>query len=247
MAYFSLGSFVGIFYEGAILIILILLMIESYRIYRVSRMKLTLDLLLGWIFVNFAVFFSWLAKIYLTTNAEDALGGDFLIQLIYKLKFSLGFVVIANLYFSTFFKTIFSEDGARPPIKITTIIRKVIELTIIIVVQIPTFITRDPQIALVMDSIAFFVTVFDSLFFIPAFTKAYQKSKIEAFGKKYFNISVMAFFMFAWEVMFLIDRITMAANISGLFGELGYTIFYFLAWACVIMAEILSIYGYVRK
>ena len=59
--YVSTGAYVGIFYEGTVLIIFMVLLISLYRIYRTTKLKMTLNIFVGFIFYAAAVFCSWLA------------------------------------------------------------------------------------------------------------------------------------------------------------------------------------------
>ena len=245
--YESTGAFVGIYFEGMILIIMAILLIDLYRIYRVSKVRMTFDLFLGFIMYWIAVFFSWIAKWYLWQHAESALEGPLWLQLIYKFKFTMVFAILANYYLSIFFKTIYSDSGARPPRNNVTIIRKIIFITIILVSHIPAYLTRSAEIAYITDAIGFLLMLIDMIFYVPNSIKSFKSSRNMDFGKKYFYIGLMAFFAFNMALMFLCDRITMVLGIPGPFGELGYTGFYFAAWSSTIGALVFAIYGFVRR
>jgi hypothetical protein len=245
--YESTGAFVGIFFEGAILLIILFLVVDLYRIYRQSKVKMTFDLFIGFVMYWIALFFSWIAKWYLWQHSESALEGPFWLQLIYKFKITMVFAILANYYIIVFFKTIFSETGTRPPINKITIIRKTIFITIIIVSHIPAYLTRSAEIAYTTDAISFLLLLIDMFFLIPNGIKSFKSSRNMDFGRKYFYIGLMAFFAFNMVIMFLIDRITMLLGIPGPFGELGYTVFYFAGWSSVAISVIFAIYGFVRK
>ena len=244
--YVSYGSYVGIYYEGALMILMILLLINLFRIYNVSKLRMTLDVFLGFLFYLFGLFFAWLGKIYLWHHMESALEGPYLLQLIYKFKFSSACVVIGNYFLLRFFRAIFNKDYSKKRQMILLTI-KTIEVSIILLIHIPAFLARSTEIAYTSDAIAFLIMFLDSLFVIPYGTKAFKSVKKEAFGKKYINIGIMAFCLLNMCIMFLLDRITMLMGMMGPFGEPGYTVFYFTAWGSAIAATVFAIYGFVRK
>ena len=245
--YESVGSYVGIYFEGAVLIIMAILLIDLYRIYRVSKVKMTFDLLIGFLFYWIAVFFSWIAKWYLWQHSESALEGPLWLQLIYKFKFTMALCVLGNYYISMFFKTIFSKSGMRPDRNYITVIRKIVFITVILVSHIPAYLTRSAEIAYITDAIGFLIMLIDMTFLIPNGIKSFKSSRVMDFGKKYFYIGLTAFLEFNMAIMFLLDRITMVLGIPGPFGELGYTGFYFAAWGTVIVGIVFAIYGFVRR
>ena len=57
--YESTGAYVGIYFEAVILVIGIILILELYRIYRISKLSMTRDLLIGFTFTVLAIFFSF--------------------------------------------------------------------------------------------------------------------------------------------------------------------------------------------
>lgn len=208
---------------------------------------MTLNLFLGYLCFTIAIFFSWLAKFYLWQHAEDALEGPYLLQLIYKFKFSMMFVIIADYFMYFFFGIIFNENLVPPERSKKLIIIKIAEISIIALSHLPAFILNSAELALTTDAIGFFIMILDMFIYVPMGIKAFKSSKIKAFGKKYTYIGIMCLFMFNTAVMFLLDRVTMILEIPGPFGELGYTIFYFLGWSSVIVAMIFAMFGFVRK
>lgn len=244
--YVSYGSYVGIFYEGFIMIVLMILLISLYRIYRVSKLRITLDLFLGFLLYLFGIFFAWLGKIYLWRHMESALEGPYLLQLIYKFKFSGACVVIGNFFILRFFMELFDVNLTKKK-QIILIIIKVIEVFIILTIHIPAYLERSSDIAYNTDAIAFLMMCVDSLFAIPFGIKSFKSVRKEAFGKKYMHFGIMAFLLVNMCLMFVLDRITMIMGMNGPFGEPGYTPFYFAGWASSIAATIFAIYGSVLK
>ena len=244
--YVSYGSYVGIYYEGFIMIVLMILLINLYRIYRVSKLRITLDLFLGFLFYLFGIFFAWLGKIYLWRHLESALEGPYLLQLIYKFKFSNACVVVGNLFLLRFFMSLFNMNFIKKK-QIILVIIKVIEVIIILTIHMPAYLERSSDIAYTTDAIAFLMMCLDSLFSIPFGIKSFRSIHKEAFGKKYLHFGLMAFLLVNMCLMFVLDRITMIMGMNGPFGEPGYTPFYFAAWASSIAATIFAIYGSVLK
>ena len=245
--YESTGAFVGIYFEAVILVIGVILILNLYRIYRISKLSMTRDLLIGFSIIVLAIFFSWIGKWYLWQHDENALEGPYWLQLIYKFKMSLAMVVLGNYFVLMFFRTIFSKDYSRPAKSYFIIAWKIIAITVILICHIPAYLTRSTDIAYITDSIGFFITVADMAFLVPYGIKSFKSAKDKDFGKKYNNIGFMAFWYFNVFVMFFIDRITMVLGIIGPFGELGYTPFYFAAWISAIVGYVFAIYGFVKK
>ena len=131
------GAYVGIWYEGIVIIICILLLIDLYRIYRITKLKLSLYLIQAFIFVLVSVFFTWLGKFWLWKHVVTDYSGPYWLQLIYTFKISIACVIVANFFMSMFFKEIFSKDDIPPPKRKITIIRKIIEITIVLTCHIP--------------------------------------------------------------------------------------------------------------
>ncbi|MHA1732486.1 MAG: hypothetical protein ACTSU5_11115 [Promethearchaeota archaeon] len=245
--YESVGSHVGIYYEGLVLGIMLVLLAFLLRIYFKSRVPMTKNLWLGYLFYTIAIFFSWWAKWWLWKHAESALEGPYFLQLVYKFKFSMVAVILGNYYLANFFGTILSEKFVPPKPSRKKQVRKAVEVAFILVSHVPAYIARDSELALTTDALGFLVMILDLLFFIPAAVKAFKASRQMAFGKTYLSVGFMCAFMFNTAVMFLLDRVTMMMNIPGPFGELGYTFFYFAAWSSVIVALLFAIFGFVLK
>ena len=244
--YVSNGAFVGIFYELFVLISLALLIANVYRIYYITKLKITLNLFVGFFFYALAIFFSWIAKIYLWKHMESALEGPYWLQLIYKFKISLACVVVANFFILQFFKTIFNKHFTKE-LQIIVIIVKIIEIVVILIIHIPAYLVRSSEIAYTTDTIAFLIICLDMLFCIPFGIKSFRSVHKEAFGKKYLHFGLMAFFLVNIFIMFAIDRLTMMLGMMGPFGEPGYTPFYFAAWMSAIASIIFAIYGIILK
>jgi hypothetical protein len=247
VGYESAGAYVGIYFEAVILLIGITLILELYRIYRISKLSMTRDLLIGFTFVVAGIFFSWIAKFYLWQHDENALEGPYWLQLIYKFKMSLIMLIIGNYFVLMFFRTIFSSDYKRPSKSFFIIVWKIVAITILLTVHIPAYLTKSTDIAYITDSIGFFIVVADMLYLVYYGIKSFKSARNIDFGKKYNNIGLMGLFFFNVLVMFFIDRVTMALGIPGPFGGLGYTPFYFAAWISAIISYIFAIYGFVRK
>lgn len=244
----SLGSFVGIFYEGVIIIGMVIVLIDLFRIYRVSKLSLTRDLLFAFVFITIGIIFSWIAKLWLWHHEITDFSYNYFLQLIYTFKLSIANAVIGMYFLKMFFNTLYSEEESRPTGNYKLIFLKVVELTIIFICQIPVVLFKSPSIAFLSDTIAFLILLLDMLFLIPYAIKSFRMGKEDQmFGRKFFYIGLMAFLTFNMTIMFILDRITMLLGIRGTFNELGYSVFYFVAWTSVLFAVISAVYGFIKR
>ena len=145
------------------------------------------------------------------------------------------------------FGIIYNKNLVPPERSNKLIIIKTAEISFILLSHIPAYLARDSELALMTDAIGFFIMIIDMAIFIPYGEKAFKNAKEKAFGKIYIYIGIMCFFMFNTAIMFLLDRVTMVLEIPGPFGELGYTVFYFLGWTSVIVAMIFAMFGFIQK
>ncbi|TFF97286.1 MAG: hypothetical protein EU547_04740 [Promethearchaeota archaeon] len=244
----SLGSFVGIFYEGIIIIGMIIILIDLYRIYRVSKLSLTKNLLLSFIFLTLGIFFSWLAKWWLWMHGVSNYFGGYGLQLISTFKMSIACAIIGMYFLKLFFNSLFSTGNERSSGNNLLIIRKLIEVSIVLTVHIPAFLLNSPELGFISDAIAFFILLLDMTFLIPNALKSFRMGKKDKiFGKKFISIGLTAIFIFNMAIMFLLDRVTMFLQIKGTFNELGYTVFYFAAWTSVLISLIFAVYGFIKR
>jgi hypothetical protein len=244
----SLGSFVGIFFEAIIIIGMIIILIDLYRIYRVSKLSLTKQLLLTFIFLTLGIFFSWLAKWWLWKHGVSNYSGGYFIQLISTFKMSIVCAIMGMYFLKLFFTNLFVTDGVEASKNPLFIIRKVVEIIAVLTVHIPAFLLNSPEIGFISDAIAFFILFLDMVFLVPTALRSIKKGKEDQmFGKKFIYIGLTALFIFNMAIMFLLDRITMFLQIKGTFNELGYTIFYFTAWTSVLISLIFAVYGFIKR
>jgi hypothetical protein len=244
----SLGSFVGIFYEGIIIIGMVIVLIDLFRIYRVSKLSLTRDLLFAFIFITIGILFSWIGKLWLWHHRITEFSYNYFLQLIYTFKLSIANAIIAMYFLKMFFTTLYSENESRPKNNYRLILRKGVELSIIFICQIPVVILRSPFIAFLSDTIAFLILLLDMMFLIPSAIESFRMGrKDQMFGRKFYYIGLMPSLTFNMAIMFLLDRITMLLGIKGTFNELGYSVFYFAAWTSVLFALISAVYGFIKR
>ena len=156
------------------------------------------------------------------------------------------FFIVGNFFILSFFRS-FSGKETTNLWKKVLIIRKIIEITIIMTIHIPAYLARSSKIAQTTNAIAFLIIFLDSLFTIPYGIKSFRGAKNEVFGKKYFSIGVMAFCLFGYCILIFFDRLTMVLGIPGPFGEPGYSVFYFAGWMSAIVGLIFAIKGSVLK
>ncbi len=245
--YISLGSFVGSFYEGIIIIMLIVILIDLYRIYRVSKLTLTRDLLLAFSFITIGILFSWIAKWWLWHHRVTDYSYNYFLQLVYTFKLSITNAVMGMYFLKVFFDTLYSEDASRPEGNYKVIGLKIIEVAIILICQIPVVIYKTPIVGFLSDTIAFLILFLDMMFLIPRALESFRNAKSQSFGRKYMYIGLMAMLIFSFSILFLLDRITMLLGITFTFGELGYSVFYFAGWASSLFALIAAVYGFIKR
>lgn len=241
-----IGHLIGFYFEGAVLGFGLILLFYLIRIYRISQNKLTYLLIFGYAFYFTGIFFSWMAKILLYLYQPIEFTDPFLIQMITRFRMSMIFIIIGNYSFLGFFKKLFMEK-LGDNYKRNLIIRKSIEITLLFVLSIPAIITQSETVALIGDVLAFLIALLDTLFFLPYSIRSIQKAKSnESFRKQFYNISLMALFIFNVMVMVLLDRVAMIVGILGTIDG-RYSVFYYAIWTSSIISIIFSIRAYVLK
>ena len=235
--------FVGMIYEGIIIIITGILVAVVLAKYVKNRNTLILLLFLMVLNYFIAIMFSWLSKVHkfyqvfdyiLDINpASDPLTPlSWIILRISDFRMSFLFISIATII-SYFFKIkIFGEKPRRPAILIYGLLTIVYSL----------FIHQQGQISL--DVIAFLlVFILMGIVYISFMRNAirsYRNSNMGNYKKAFAWLAIMSLSFVLILFNFLIDRIFI------FMGSFGFTLFYYLGWIFVIIGDLGAYFGYIH-
>ena len=237
--------FIGVIYEGIILLIALLLVTISLINHIKVRNKLSLLLFLIVLSYSCSIFFSWVSKIlnafsnidYLIYNdvADPNTPISWILLRITDFRISYAFL-IATIYLSKLFKgKIFEEEINK--------INKFIFIGFAIFNLIFSLFIFQKGNVLFDVLTFFFVFIFMTMVYIPFLLralKAFKSTDHPGFRKSFLYLSIMSLSYISVLLCLLIDRIFI------LFGHFGFTIFYFLSWAFVIIGILSSYFGYLR-
>lgn len=237
--------FIGVIYEGIILLIALSLVTISLINHIKVRNKLSLLLFLIVLSYSCSIFFSWVSKIlnafsnidYLIYNyvADPNTPISWILLRITDFRISYAFL-IATIYLSKLFKgKIFEEEINK--------INKYIFIGFAIFNLIFSLFIFQKGNVLFDVLTFFFVFIFMTMVYIPFLLraiKAFKSTDHPGFRKAFLALSIMSLSYISVLLCLLIDRIFI------LFGHFGFTIFYFLSWAFVIIGILSTYYGYLR-
>lgn len=237
--------FIGVIYEGIILLIALSLVTISLINHIKVRNKLSLLLFLIVLSYSCSIFFSWVSKIlnafsnidYLIYNdvADPNTPISWILLRITDFRISYAFL-IATIFLSKLFKgKIFEEEINK--------INKYIFIGFAIFNLIFSLFIFQKGNVLFDVLTFFFVFIFMTMVYIPFLLraiKAFKSTDHPGFRKSFLYLSIMSLSYISVLLCLLIDRIFI------LFGHFGFTIFYFLSWAFVIIGILSTYYGYLR-
>jgi len=237
--------FIGVIYEGIILLIALSLVTISLINHIKVRNILSLLLFLIVLSYSCSIFFSWVSKIlnafsnidYLIYNdvADPNTPISWILLRITDFRISYAFL-IATIFLSKLFKgKIFEEEFNK--------INKFIFIGFAIFnLFFSLFIFQKGNV--LFDVLTFFfVFIFMTMVYIPFLLrtiKAFKATDHPGFRKSFLYLSIMSLSYISVLLCLLIDRIFI------LFGHFGFTIFYFLSWAFVIIGILSTYFGYLR-
>jgi len=238
--------FVGMVFESFIIVIAIILLILVLKKYIELKSQLTLYLFFIFLNVFLAIFFSWLSKIIVLTTDIKYVYNDpnarypnnpiyWILLRIVDFRIALDFLALAAI-FSYIFKVKVFEERFNRAHKI--IIFGYTSFTIFY----STFIYERGNTLLDAFNF-FFMFLLVAIIYIPFTMRAIisYKDSIDPFiKKKILSLMVMSLSFIVVLLNFLIDRILV------LMGSPHFTIFYFLAWVCVIIGIIFAYIGYIK-
>ncbi|TXT53435.1 MAG: membrane protein of unknown function [Promethearchaeota archaeon] len=233
-------NFIGMIFESFIIIIAVILLILIMQRYYEKRHELTLYLFS--IFLNYviAILFSWLSKIMVVAQIFNILDPTSLLGwFLYRIKdFRLSeFFVVIGIFISYIFKVKIFDDGEYNLLQKYLVIAYGIAsgIYILIFYQVNN---------VLLDVIAFLLVAFYMcIIYIPfmrSSIKAYKSVEQEGFKNAFLSLTVMAFSFLLIFFNFFIDRLFI------LFGSLGFTLFYYLAWSFVLVSVISAYLGYIK-
>ncbi|TFF84379.1 MAG: hypothetical protein EU552_00745 [Promethearchaeota archaeon] len=238
-------QFVGMVFESIIIIcastILVLILLK----YMEKRHRLTLYLLIIFLFYTIAIIFSWLSKVLILYSGIDFIidrnlpdPGTAFSWIIYRIiDFRISFLLLSiAIYLSYVLKVKVFEKGYN------SIERIIVILTFATTFLCSLFLYEPGNVLL--DAIAFLlIFIFMAMIYFPFMFRSYQSYKLakqDLFKKAFLSLCLMSLFFILVPFNFLIDRLTILA------GGPGFTIFYFLAWIFVFLGIIGAYFGYIR-
>ena len=242
---FNRIEFIALLYEGLIALIFVVFLLLFWRRYKQIKNKLTLYLFLVFVNFFFALIFSWLSKYlvlfsglnYLSIlNAKDPNTLESWIFLrILDFRISFIFVSFACIFTYIFKYKLFETNVKKFQKYIVFCYGGFTAIYSMFIYE------KDNNL---LDTITFlFVAILIIAIYLPFMIKTiiiYKIDQQEFIKKKLLSLTFMAFFFILIFVCFFIDRLLI------LFGFLGYTIFYFLAWLCGIFALMFAYIGYLK-
>lgn len=237
--------FIGMLYEGIVLLIALPVVIKSLINYIKVRNELSLLLFLILLSYTCSIFFSWVSKVLNAFSNIDYIIYEivpdpntiqsWILLRIADFRITYVFITIA-IFFSYLFKgKIFEKE-------IKKINKYIIQGFTIFNLIFALFIFQKENF--LFDALTFFfVFVFMIVVYLPFLLnsiKAYKSTDHPRFRKSFLSLSIMSFSYISVLLCLLVDRIYI------LLGHFGFTIFYFLTWVFVIIGIISTYYGYLK-
>lgn len=240
---------IGLIFESFIGTLFFVILILAYRKYQKKKHRFVLYLTLIFLNLTFAVIFSWIAKLLVITvglefnHVPDRAYVDetdpvnwFLLRII-DFRISLMFITIA-MYITYVLEVNLYSEGYNKSQRLVIII-----YTIFTAIFTFFFYEREN---LLLNTIDFFLVFLLMLaVYIPLFLKSYKAYKSveeDQYKKGFLSLALFSIFYILILLNFLIDRVF--TMIPG--HELGFSIFYFLAWIFCIAGNVLAYLGFIR-
>ncbi len=237
--------FIGTIYEGIIILISIPLVGLSLNNHIKVRNKLSLLLLLILLSYAASIFFSWVSKVL---NAFSGIGYimdnlvpdpntplSWILLRIADFRITYVFIIVAIFFSFSFKLKIFEKENKQTNKYI------ILGFTIFNLI-FALFIYQKGN--LLFDLLTFFfVFVLMTMVYLPfllSAIKSYKSTDHPGFRKSFLSLSIMSISYISVLLCFLIDRIYI------FLGDFGFTLFYFLSWALVIIGIISTYYGYLK-
>ncbi len=237
--------FIGMVYEGSIIIITAIFLGLILFNYVKNRNMLTLLLFLLIFNYFMAIFFSWLSKVLILYSNIDYLYDEtvpdplnplsWILLRLTDFRISFLFLTIASIFSYVFKVKIFGNKFNKP--------KRNFIFGLGIFTAFYSLVIYHKEI-IILDVIAFFfVFLLMSIVYIPfmkSSIKSYKNSNINNYRKAFFSLAVMSLSFVLILLCFLIDRIYI------FMGDFGFTLWYFLGWILVIIGVIGAYFGYLH-
>jgi len=237
--------FIGMIYEGIVILVALPLLILSLRNYIRVRHRLALLLFLILLSYLCSITSSWLAKVLrVYLNIDYIIYADvpdpntpisWILLRISHFRISYVFITIAICLTYLFKVKIFEEEF--------NLVKKNIIIGFTIFNLIFSLFIFQKGNVLFDVLIFFFVLILMNMVYIPFLLnaiKAYKSTDHPGFRKSFLSLSIMSVSYILVLFCLLVDRIYI------FFGHYGFTIFYFLAWIFVIIGIFSTYFGYLR-
>lgn len=237
--------FIGMVYEGSIIIITAIFLGLILLNYFKNRNMLILLLFLLIFNYFMAIFFSWLSKVLILYSNIDYLYDEtvpdplnplsWILLRLTDFRISFLFLTIASIFSYVFKVKIFEKKFNKS--------KKNFIIIFGIFTAFYSLVIYHKEI-LILDVLAFlFVFLLMGIVYIPfmkSSIKSYKNSILNNYRKAFFSLAVMSLSFVLILLCFLIDRIYI------FMGDFGFTLWYFLGWIFVIIGIIGAYFGYLH-
>ncbi len=229
--------FIGMIYEGSIIIITAIFL--GLILFNYVKNRNMLILLLFLLIFNYfmAIFFSWLSKVLILYSNIDYLYDEtvpdplnplsWILLRLTDFRISFLFLTIASIFSYVFKVKIFEKKFNK--------LKKNFIIIFGIFTAFYSLVIYHKEI-LILDVLAFlFVFLLMGIVYIPfmkSSIKSYKNSILNNYRKAFFSLAVMSLSFVLILLCFLIDRIYI------FMGDFGFTLWYFLGWIFVIIGII---------
>ncbi|MFX1339052.1 MAG: hypothetical protein ACFFDK_10615 [Promethearchaeota archaeon] len=237
--------FIGMVFETIIIIIATFLLLLILKRYFVKKHRLTFYLFI--IFLNWllAIIFSWLSKVLVLYSGLDYLAAgtthdprtplSWILFRIIDFRISFMFVTIGTTFSYILMLNVFDREFSKNQKTLIYIYGIFTAFYSLIIYQ---------RGVTILDVFAFlFLLILISIVYIPFMIssfKYYKSVSDPEYKKAFLSLALMSLSFILVLLMFLIDRILI------LFGDPGFTIFYFMAWTFVIIGFLEAYLGYIK-
>ena len=238
-------NYIGMIYEGIILIPVILLIFFAFRNYLKNKAKLSLLLFLILTFYGISIVFSWYSKIlsifynlpYLEIqDVPDP--GTFLSWILLRIsyfRFTFLFINLAILYSFQFKNAIFNKSHKK---------NYVIFIYSFAVFNSLFSVIFFEKMVLILDVLIFFLTlIFECIIYIPFFIESLKIFKITQnlkFKRKFLDLMIMSLSFVLVLFCLFVDRFFI------FMGWGSYSFFYFVSWLFVLLGILTAYRGYLK-
>lgn len=237
-------NFIALIYESIVISIALFMLILVYLKYREKRHELTLYLFIIFIFYVLGVLFSLLSKVFVVLGLDTVIDGYSPLGWIFYriMSFRVAeLVIVFAIFLSYVLKIKLFHDGYN----------KIHKYIVIIVGAITAFFDffiysyEDNSFSVLLDVIAFALTfIFMGMIYFPfAYRSAEAARKVEnpEYRTAFYSLGLMSICYIGVFFSFFLDRLWIL-----IFDVIGFTVFYYSAWAFAIAAIFGAYFGYIR-